>query len=241
MSRVWLVIALVGCIGGSACYAGFGSPETPAPSDDAPARVGQLDLIEGAVSFRPAAGDTWAIPEPDRDVVTGDRLWVDSVGHVEMEIGDNAIRMSQETELDIDSLGDSLVLVRLPQGSLDVRIEAIDSSRTYEVDVPNAAIFLEEPGEYRVDVSADGDTTRVTAWAGHAQVATAGSTFPVDFRQTATIVGDSTTTFEILPAGQLDDFDRWSRERNEMEQREQPPDRMDDAKSGTAREDNARL
>ncbi len=50
---------------------------TPPDANDPPGRVGRLSFIEGAVSFRPAAGDTWAIPQPNRAVTTGDELWVD--------------------------------------------------------------------------------------------------------------------------------------------------------------------
>jgi len=84
---------------------------------------GRLDLIDGAVSFRPAASDTWALPVPNRVVTTGDRLWVDSVGHAEVEVGPNALRMAPETELDVVHLDDDMVQVRLPQGTIDVRIK----------------------------------------------------------------------------------------------------------------------
>jgi hypothetical protein len=220
MVRIWLMLAVAASVG---CYSAATSTESPAPvptppdAGDPPAQVGRLDLIDGAVSFRPAASDTWALPVPNRVVTTGDRLWVDSVGHAEVEVGPNALRMAPETELDVVHLDDDMVQVRLPQGTIDVRIKGADPSVTYEVDAPNAAVVLAEDGEYRVDVSPDGDTTRVTAWSGHAEVTSSGSTFAVEAQQTATIRGDSAPTYDVEAAGAPDQFDQWARARNERE------------------------
>jgi len=222
MSRLLFVATIVAL---ASCYANAQSTQTPGPvptppdADDPPARVGRLALIEGAVSFRPAAGDTWAIPDPNRPVTTGDALWVDTMGHAEVQVGANALRASRETEVDFVHLDDDMFQVRVPQGSIDLRIKQIGIKQDYEVDAPNAAIALDQEGEYRIDVSADGDTTRVTTWSGQAQVTAAGSTFPVEAGHTAVVRGDSAPTYDLAEAGASDAFDRWARARNEREDR----------------------
>jgi hypothetical protein len=219
MRRLWLV-ALVGLTG---CYY-IGQQSADPPSDDSTATApvepptGQLSLMEGSVSIRTAAGDTWAIPDTNVVLGSGDRLWVDTIGHLEVEFGSTAVRLSSETELHLVRVESGVLQLLLPQGSIDYRLRELDTAKTYEVDAPNAAIFLEENGEYRIDVSTNGDTTRLVTWAGHAQVAAAGRTFPVDSGQMVYVRGDSTTGYQILSAGPMDAFDLWARERNAREE-----------------------
>lgn len=186
------------------------SVATPPDAADPPARVGRLSLLEGMVSFRPAAGDAWTNAMPNRVITTGDRLWADSAGRAEVEVGPNAIRIASQTELDVVHLDDDMVQLRIPQGTMDVRLKSVRVGDVYEADVPNAAISLTETGTYRVDVSAVGDTTRVTVWSGHAEVTAAGSTFEVEANQLATIAGDSAPVYDVTDAGAMDEFDRWA-------------------------------
>ncbi len=221
MRRLW-VVALVTLAPLASCfyYGQFQSANDPSPeSPPAPAETpwGQLSLMEGSVAIRPAAGDTWAIPDTNVVLSAGDRLWVDTVGHLEVEFGSTAVRLASETELDLVRIDTSTMQFLLPQGSIDYRLRDVDTTKSYEVDAPNAAIFLEENGEYRIDVSSNGDTTRLVTWSGHAQVAAAGRTFPVDSGQMVYVRGDSTTVYQIMPAGPMDAFDRWARDRNMRE------------------------
>ena len=217
MRRLCLVAMLASVAG---CFYIGQQSNDPPDSSPAPAQIpwGELSLMEGAVSIRPAAGDTWAIPDTNVVLGSGDRLWVDSVGHLEVEFGSTTIRLASETELDLVQVDTNEMQLLLPQGSIDYRLREIDTARSYEVDAPNAAIFLEQNGEYRIDVSTNGDTTRLVTWSGHAQVAAAGRTFPVDSGQMVYVRGDSTTGYQIMPAGPLDAFDLWARDRNMREE-----------------------
>jgi hypothetical protein len=211
MTRIGL--ACVGLLLGAVVARAQSVPEPPGESDP-PGRAARLAVVQGAVSFRPAAGDTWALADQNRALTTGDRLWVDSVGRLELEIGDNAVRASNETELDIERLDDHSMQFRLPQGSAFVHLQTFDNTQEYELDAPNAAIQFGAVGEYRVDVSPDGQTTTVTAWSGQASVTAGGQSFNVGAKQTATITGDSTATYNVADAGAPDTFDSWSEARD---------------------------
>ena len=217
MRRLCLVAMLASVAG---CFYIGQQSNDPPDSSPVPAQTpwGELSLMEGAVSIRPAAGDTWAIPDTNVVLGSGDRLWVDSVGHLEVEFGSTTVRLASETELDLVQVDTNEMQLLLPQGSIDYRLREIDTARSYEVDAPNAAIFLEQNGEYRIDVSTNGDTTRLVTWSGHAQVAAAGRTFPVDSGQMVYVRGDSTTGYQIMRAGPLDAFDLWARDRNMREE-----------------------
>jgi hypothetical protein len=226
MRRLWLV-ALLPVVAG--CFY-IGQQSNDPDSNPSPAETpwGELSFMEGSVSIRLAAGDTWAIPDTNVVLGSGDRLWVDSVGHLEVEFGSTTVRLASETELDLVTVDTTEMQFLLPQGSIDYRLREIDTTKSYEVDAPNAAIFLEENGEYRIDVSTNGDTTRLVTWSGHAQVTAAGRTFPVDSGQMVYVRGDSTTGNQIVSAGPMDAFDLWSRDRNAREEDTGP---MEDEKT----------
>jgi hypothetical protein len=182
-----------------------------APPDaiDPPARVGRLAFVDGVVSIRPAAADSWAVATPNRVLTTGDRLWADSTGRAEIEVGSDAIRMSRETELDVVHLDDDMMQLRVPQGTASIRLKTLRAGDVYEVDGPDAAVTFTQAGEYRLDVSSDGDTSHVTVWSGRAEVTAAGKTFDVGANQTGTVIGADTPSYDVATAGAPDEFDRW--------------------------------
>jgi hypothetical protein len=221
MRRLGLV-ALAGLAELAGCFY-IGQQTNDPPEDSSPpvtteSPTGELSLMEGSVSIRQVAGDTWAIPDTNVVLGSGDRLWVDTVGHLEVEFGSTAVRLASETELHLVRVELNVLQLLLPQGSIDYRVRDIDTAKSHEIDAPNAAIFVEQNGEYRIDVSSNGDTTRLVTWSGHAQVAAAGRTFPVDSGQMVYIRGDSTTGYQITPAGPMDAFDLWARDRNTREE-----------------------
>jgi hypothetical protein len=224
----WSVLLLTAAAAASSCMVPASQdpennpgPAAQPPSSDSvspPGRVGRLDLIDGVVSFRPAQGDTWAVAGINQPVTTGDRLWVDSIGHAEVEIGQDAVRLSRETEVDIERLDDDALQLRLPQGSTIVRVAAVGVGQDYEIDAPNASIALTQAGSYRVDVSTDGATTTVTVRdSGEAEVTATGQSFTVRTNQTATVQGDSAPTYNVAAVTAPDDFDQWSTQRDQRE------------------------
>jgi len=221
--RLLFLAAAAALAGVSSCVYAPEPEERPLPamgtSDstteaDPPDRAGRISYVEGAVSFRPAAADTWAFAEPNRTVTTGDRLWVDSVGRAEVQVGQNAVRASAETELDVVHLDDDMFQISIPQGIVSVRIRSFNDAEDDEIDVPNAAITISDVGTYRVEVMPDGETSRVTVRAGKVTVTAGGQTFPVAANQTATIQGDSQPTYDVGAAQPLDAFDQWAASRD---------------------------
>lgn len=224
----WLALVMMGYAlsTASACsgprYAEGPAPEPALQSDNPPGRVGRLSYIQAPVSILAASADSWTVAVPNRPVTTGDRLWADTAGRAEIEVGANAIRMAGLTEVDFLRLTDHWLQVRVPQGTINQRLRLLGPDQDAEVDTPNAAVSLTEPGEYRVDVTPDGSTTTITVWSGRAEVTAAGSSFPVEPRQVATIRGDGTLTYDLTDAGPPDEFDRWALDRNAVQDRAGP-------------------
>jgi len=186
------------------------------PVADPPGRVGRLTALLGTVSFEPASDTEWGAAEPNRPVTTGDRLWSDTAGRAEIEMGTAAVRVWHETELDVTRLDDNSLQLRIPQGAVTVQLSTLTSGETAEIDAPNAAVTLNATGEYRVEVSPDGATTTVTVRSGSAEVTSAGSSFALVAHQVATVQGDSAPTYNVAEEGQPDDFDQWVNSRDEV-------------------------
>ena len=99
-------------------------------------------------------------------MVTGDDLWADEDSRAEVHIGSAAIRLGAKTGITFLTLDDRTTQIRLAQGSLILRVRHVDDDDNYEVDTPNLAFTLLQPGEYRLNVNPDGNQTVITAWHG---------------------------------------------------------------------------
>src|SRR5688572_8270562 len=91
---------------------------------DPPNRVARLSYIHGSVSFSPARAreDVWLMARINRPLVTGDRLWADTHARAELQLGNAAIRIEDETSLRIINLNDKIAQFDLSQGTLALHV-----------------------------------------------------------------------------------------------------------------------
>jgi len=186
-------------------------------AQDPPGRVARLDFSEGSISFRPASEDDWVSGVPNRPMVTGDDLWADEDSRAEVHIGSTAIRLGAKTGITFLALDDHTTQIRLAQGSVILRVRHVDDDDNYEIDTPNIAFSLLQPGEYRVDVSEDGSQSIVTVWHGRGRVTGGGDTYTVVANQSATFSGSDHLDYELAQVPDRDDLDTWAFERDDHE------------------------
>ena len=187
---------------------------------DPPGRVARLNYSQGSVSFRPAGEDDWVTAVPNRPMVTGDDLWADENSRAEVHVGSAALRLGPQTGITFLALDDNTTQIRLAQGSLIVRVRHVDDDDTYEIDTPNIAFTLLQPGEYRIDVSQDGNQTIVTTWHGRGHVTGGGFSYNVVAGQTATFTGNQDhLDYDLGQVPDQDDFDSWAFDRDDREDR----------------------
>lgn len=186
-------------------------------SQDPPTRVGRLNYSQGSVSFRPAGEDDWVTAVPNRPLVSGDDLWADEDSRAEVHVGSAAIRLGAKTGITFLTLDDNTVQIRLAQGSLIVRVRHVDDDDTYEIDTPNLAFSLLQPGEYRVDVSEDGSQSVTSVWHGRGRVTGGGFTYNVIAGQSATFTGSDHLDYDLEQVPAQDDFDNWAFDRDSRE------------------------
>jgi hypothetical protein len=189
--------------------------------DDPPGRVARLNYMQGSVSFQPGGESDWVQASPNRPLTTGDNLWTDRNARGELHIGSTALRLSSETGISFLNLDDRTVQIQLAQGSLSVHLRRLDGGDAFEVDTPNLAFTVLRPGEYRFDVDPQGQTTNITVREGEGEATGGGSNFHLDSGENARVSGTDTLRFDVGRAERPDEFDGWSRSRDDREERAQ--------------------
>ena len=185
---------------------------------DPPGRVGRLNYSQGSVSFRPAGEDDWVTAVPNRPIVTGDDLWADDGSRAEVHVGSTALRLGSKTGITFLALDDRTTQIRLAQGELILNVRHLDDDDAYEVDTPNVAFTLLQPGEYRVNVSEDGSQTVTTVWHGRGRVNGGGFTYTVVAGQSAAFTGNQDhLDYDLGQIPDRDEFDRWAFDRDSRE------------------------
>ena len=86
-----------------------------------------------------------------------------------MRIGSTSIRLSSQTGISFLNLNDQAVQIQLARGTLNIRLRQLGESEAYEIDTPNLAFSLLRPGEYRVSVDPNGNSSAITVWGGPAK------------------------------------------------------------------------
>jgi len=183
-------------------------------SADPPSRVARLGYMTGEISFSPAGENDWVHATINRPLTTGDRLWADAGARAEIQIGGAMIRMNAGTSLSVLNLDDRIVQLQLTQGTLNVRVRRFEPNQVLEVDTPNLAFTLRQPGEYRIMVDADGNATEIVVRKGQGEVYGEGASYVVDSRQPYRFTGTGLSEYQYVDAPRLDEFDRWSSDRD---------------------------
>lgn len=207
---------LVGGLLSLACAMGFfASGKAEADGDDPPSRIARVAYAQGAVSFQPAGTQDWVAAPLNRPLTTGDTLWADQDGRVELQLDGSIVRLSHSSELSFVDLGDAVTQIQLTSGTLLLRVRRLDDNETYEVDTPNLAFSVLRPGLYRISVDGSGNSTRVSARSGQGEVTGGGTAYTVMAGDSDVFSGTDQLAADADPySSQEDDFDAWGAERD---------------------------
>lgn len=183
-------------------------------------RFARLSYVEGPVTFQ-GAGEPSPSALPDRPLEPGDRLSTGRDGRAELAFGNADTRFDQDTELTLVQLTATAVRMQLTAGTASLHLRELFDNETFEIVTPNATLALQEPGEYRVDVAADG-ATEFTVRTGAADVASAGGPVRVADGQRVRIEGRDAVASLAAPRP-ADAFDDWVLERELQFAQAEPP------------------
>jgi hypothetical protein len=193
----------------------FATSAAMADEGDPPTRVARLAYAEGSVSLQPGGTDEWVDAPLNRPLTTGDAVWSDTNSRVELQLDGSLVRLSSRTSISFLNVADHVTQIQLTAGTMMVRVRRLDDDETYEIDTPNLALSLLQPGLYRVSVDDSGTATTVALRSGHAQVTGGGADFPVDAGQQVTFTGTDSLNANAQPYGPgASPFDVWSANRD---------------------------
>jgi hypothetical protein len=191
------------------------APRALADDDDPPSRVARLAYTQGLVSFQPAGTDDWVTAGLNRPVTTGDKVWSDNDGRLELQLDGSLLRLSSNTGFSFLNLSDHVTQIQLSSGTLLVRVRRLDESETYEIDTPNLAFSVLRPGLYRINVNEAGDSTAIHISSGQGEVTGGGAAYSVHANDFVTFSGiDQLSADSERNDNREDQFDSWSANRD---------------------------
>ena len=181
---------------------------------DPPARVARLGYMTGAVSFSPSGEEDWVQASINRPLTTGDRLWADEGARTEIQVGGAMIRMSADTGLSILNIDDEIVQLQLTEGTLNVRVRRLEPNQVFEVDTPNLAFTIRQPGAFRIEVDPDGNATTIIVRKGQGEVYGEDASYVIDTKQAYRFTGTGLREYQYIDVPRRDKFDLWASDRD---------------------------
>jgi hypothetical protein len=188
-------------------------PPALAQAPEPPSRVGQISYVSGNLAFR-AVGDTqWSTAGVNYPVATGGSFWADPQARAQIEISPTTIGMAGGTELDVTNLNDQVSQFSLPQGRINLHLRQLDNGQSFEVDLPQGAVWLLEPGSYDIDAATADQPARVAVFAGSAHFAGGGADISISRGNAAVLTGSNPVVARIEHAAP-DAFVEWCASRD---------------------------
>ena len=178
--------------------------------DDPPSRVARLGYMQGSVSFQPAGESEWVEAAQNRPLTTGDKLWSDRDSRAELSLGAAVIDLNSNTGISFLNLDDRTAQIQLSSGSISVRVRRLDRDDVFEIDTPNQAFSIFQPGRYRVEASEDGTYTVVSIREGEGESTGNGQSYTLHSGQRGTFEGTDRLRAQVEDLGDPDDFDNWT-------------------------------
>ncbi|MGB8856423.1 MAG: DUF6600 domain-containing protein [Burkholderiales bacterium] len=183
---------------------------------DPPSRAGRVSLIEGSVLFYDEQAG-WHDASINYPVTSQNSIATRGYSRAEVRVGSTALRIADDSQLDLLGITDNLIDARLVQGSLNMRVRSLASGDAVRISTPQTQAIIRAAGRYRID--ADTQTTRVTVLQGSASVSVAGAQDAILYAGTSTVLSNYNNYPRPLETAQSDAFDDWARERDNRYER----------------------
>jgi hypothetical protein len=164
--------------------------------------------------MEPAGTQDWGDATLNRPLTTGDKLWADQDGRAELDIGSAAIRLGSNTGVSFLNLDDRTAQLNVTAGTVIAHVRDLQQDEVFEIDTPNIALTVQQPGDYRVEVNDAGDTTVVKVSDGQAQAVGTGQSVPIHTQQAVTFQGTEQLAVDTGSLGAPDSLDEWSLDRD---------------------------
>jgi hypothetical protein len=178
------------------------TPYSQQQSQDPPARVGRLAVLQGTVSTHAAGETQWSPAVLNAPVTDGDAYWTEPSALAEIEISASSVWMSESTEFDTTTLNETALHAAEPQGEVYVHLRSLAPGETYTLETPRGTVTMATNGRYEIGAGDTQNPTTVTVIEGAAQITGNNISLQVHENQTASVTGDSSFEGSVGPMTQ---------------------------------------
>ena len=171
----------------------------------------RLSYTDGEVSFWRSGAADWSRAVINTPLAPGDELATAPRGTLELQLSPRSfVRAWSETHLGLSSQEPDFLQFKVTAGHASFDLRALDPGETVEVDTPNAAITIEHPGYYRVEIAGE-RTSIITRRGGRATVTPAsGGSIAMLPSEELLVEGSDATQATSYAAPPKDEWDRWN-------------------------------
>src|ERR1017187_5687204 len=196
--------------------AGSFTPARAQDPDDLKRGVARISLIDGDVSVRRGDSGDWVAGVINAPLLTDDHVATGPNSRAEVQFdASNLLRLGANGELRLTQLEYGHYQMELTRGVMTYRMLRT-SDGNIEIDTPSLSVRPSRQGGFRVSVHEAGET-EVTARNGDVEVFTPHGSQWVRNGQTLMARGASSDAeFQVVAAGGMDEWDRWSDSRDRM-------------------------
>jgi hypothetical protein len=208
----WLLSAAV-----VACLALAVLPSSAQDADDPPPQAGRLSIVNGTVSIQAAGSQDWGQAYLNYPLGPGDRVFTDSDGRAEIQVGRTYVRVGPNTDVTFVDFSQDAITFGAAQGSLHIRTRDLWQGQSLYVQTPSGSSTITGPADFRVDVFPDDQSAIFSNYQGDLYVSGANNlgmdTAP---GQSLELVGTNPVYPQWLQPAPPDDLDNWSRHRDAL-------------------------
>jgi hypothetical protein len=199
------------------CAAALGFVSSALAQDDPPSEAGRISYISGNVSVQAITSDDWGQAYPNLPVGPGDRIFTDSDGRAEIQLGQTYIRIGPNSDVTLVDDSTFNIHVGVAQGAIRLRSFGLWPRQLLDISTPNGNAEFANSGDLRVDVLPSDGATVFTNLGQFADITAAG-----DFRQelnggqSLELAGSNPVYPQWLQPAGPDDLDSWSQQRDQQ-------------------------
>ncbi len=185
--------------------------------DDPPPEAGRISYISGNVSIQAVTSDEWGQAYPNLPVGPGDRIFTDSDGRAEIQVGQTYVRIGPNS--DVTLVDDSAFNINfgIAQGSIHLHSFGLWPRQLLDISTPNGNAEFGSAGDLRVDVMPSDGATVFTNLGQFADITAAGDfRQELNYGQSLELAGSNPVSPQWLQPAGPDDLDSWSQQRDQQ-------------------------
>ncbi|MGA7245111.1 MAG: DUF6600 domain-containing protein [Terracidiphilus sp.] len=199
------------------CAAALVVVSSAVAQDDPPPEAGRISYISGNVSVQPVTSDDWGQAYPNLPVGPGDRIFTDSDGRAEIQVGQTYVRIGPNS--DVTLVDDSAFNINfgIAQGSIHLHSFGLWPRQLLDISTPSGNAEFGNSGDLRVDVLPNDGATVFTNLGQFADITAAGDyRQELNYGQSLELAGSNPVYPQWLQPNGPDDLDSWSQQRDQQ-------------------------